>query len=84
MKHDSETLKKFNKIDKDGRYYYTGIPIFCAKSMGARPNLCYEWKGFKNPYPSGWRLSKARLEEEYAKGNIVITESGKLERRKIS
>ncbi|MGL4563085.1 MAG: DNA methyltransferase [Brevinema sp.] len=50
--------------------------------MGVRPNLCYEWKGFKNPHPSGWRLSKERLEEEYQKGNIVIKDNGKLERRK--
>ena len=53
--------------------------------MGARPNLCYEWKGFKNPHPSGWRLSKERLEEEYRKGNFVIIGEGnrrRLQRRK--
>ena len=48
--------------------------------MGARPNLCYEWRGFKNLHPSGWRLSKERMEEEYKKGNIVIG-NGKIERR---
>lgn len=80
---NKEILEKFNKIDENGRRYYTGIPIFCSRSMGDRPNLCYEWKGFKNPYPSGWRLSKERLEEEYRKGNIVIREdNGKIERRK--
>ena len=47
-----------------------------------RPNLCYEWRGFVNPHPSGWRLSSERLEEEYQKGNIVIRPNGKLERRK--
>ena len=50
--------------------------------MGARPNLCYTWKGFSSPHPSGWRLSKERLEEEYQKGNVVITGAGRLERRK--
>ena len=75
-------LDKFDKIDENGGRYYTGIPIFCSKSMGKRPNLCYEWHGFKNPYPSGWRLSRARLEEEYQKGNIIIRDDGKLERRK--
>lgn len=49
--------------------------------MGARPNLCYEWRGFTNPHPSGWRLSKERLEEEYLKGNIIIRPNSKLERR---
>ena len=52
--------------------------------MGARPNLCYEWRGFQNPHPSGWRLSKERLEEEYQKGTIVILQNGRLERRKYS
>ena len=75
-------LKKFNQEDGDGRRYYTGIPLFRSKSMGSRPNLCYEWKGFKNPYPSGWRLSMERLQEEYEKGNVVITKAGKVERRK--
>ena len=46
------------------------------------PNLCYEWRGFKNKDSSGWRLSKERLEEEYQKGNIVITKENKLQRRK--
>ncbi len=49
--------------------------------MSDRPNLCYEWRGFVNPHPSGWRLSKERLEEEYQKGNIVIRSDEKLERR---
>ena len=79
---DEKISIKFNKIDENGRRYYKGIPIFCSKSMDNRPNLCYEWRGYKNPYPSGWRLSKERLEEEYQKGNIVIREDGKLERRK--
>jgi site-specific DNA-methyltransferase (adenine-specific) len=50
--------------------------------MGDRLSLCYEWKGFKNPHSSGWRFSKETLEQEYAKGNIVIKPNGKLQRRK--
>ena len=80
---EEEAVKKFNKIDESGRRYYDDSShIFSTPNMGARPNLCYEWRGFKNPHPSGWRLSKERLEEEYQKGNIVITPEGKLERRK--
>ena len=79
---NEEVIQKFNKTDEKGNRYYTGIPVFCSKSMGSRPNLCYEWKGFKNPHLSGWRLSRERLEEEYKKGNIVITKNNKLERRK--
>ena len=77
-----EIAAKFPLLDGDGRRYYTGIPIFRSKSMGARPNLCFEWRGFTNPHPSGWRLSRERLEEEYRKGNVVIRDDGRLERRK--
>ena len=78
---DTDIIRQFPKTDKNGRRYKTGIPIFCSKSMGARPHLCYEWRGFKNPHPSGWRMSKERLEAEYQKGNVVIKDNGKLERR---
>ncbi len=77
-----EIEEKFPLIDKNGRRYYDDTAhLFRNIGMGERPNLCYEWKGFKNPHPSGWRLSKKRLEEEYQKGNIVI-QNGKIERRK--
>ena len=79
---DSEALEKFPKVDEQGRRYNTGTPLFRSKSMGPRPNLCYEWRGYKNPYPTGWRLKKERLEEEYQKGNVIIYPDGKLERRK--
>jgi len=78
-----EVAAKFDKQDENGRRYFDdSAHIFCSRGQGARPNLCFEWRGFTNPHPSGWRLSKARLEEEFQKGNIVITEDGKLERRK--
>ncbi len=79
---DSEVLQKFPKVDEHNRRYNTATPLFRSKGMGARPNLCYEWRGYKNPHPSGWRLSKERLEEEYQKGNVVIYPGGRLERRK--
>ncbi|MGL4560909.1 MAG: DNA methyltransferase [Brevinema sp.] len=75
--------KFFLQDEKTGeRYYDDSSHLWRNQGMGVRPNLCYEWKGFKNPHPSGWRLSKERLEEEYQKGNIVIKDNGKLERRK--
>ena len=76
-----QVVEKFPHADEKGRRYKTGIPVWCAPSMGPRPNLCYEWRGFTNPHPSGWRLSKDRMEEEYRKGNIVI-KGNKIERRK--
>ena len=81
LSDEEEIEKKFNKVDENGRRYHSGIPLFCSKSMGARPNLCYEWHGFRNPHPSGWRLSRERMDEEHDKGNIVI-DGSKIERRK--
>ena len=80
---EQEIAAKFNKTDEKGRKYQDdSAHIFCNKIHRAAPSLCYEWKGFYPPHPSGWRLSKGRLEEEYQKGNIVIREDGKLERRR--
>ena len=80
---EQEIREKFDRVDENGRRYYDdSAHIWSSPNMGARPNLCYEWRGFVNPHPSGWRLSKERLEEEYQKGNIVIRPDGKLERRK--
>lgn len=77
-----EILTKFPKVDeRGGRYKDDTAHIWSTPNMGARPNLCYEWRGFTNPHPSGWRLSRGRLEEEYQKGNIIIRSDGKLERR---
>lgn len=71
----AEVDKKFNKVDPDGRRWMDDSShIWRTPGMGARPNLCYDWKGFKNPHPSGWRLKKERLEEEYQKGNFEIIE----------
>ena len=39
--------------------------------MGARPNLCYEYKDIKNPHPSGWRVSKERLIAMDKAGDII-------------
>ena len=77
---DDEIARLFPRIDERGYRYAIRI-LFRGKTLGPRPNLCYTWKGYKNPHPSGWMLSKKRLEEEYQKGNIVVKRNGKLERR---
>ena len=69
----AERDEKFPLTDENGeRYYDDSAHIWRTPNMGARPNLCYTWRGFTNPHPSGWRLSEDKLEEEYQKGNIVI------------
>jgi hypothetical protein len=80
---ESEITNKFPLVDEAGRRYYNdSAHLLRTPNMGARPNLCYEWRGFNPPHASGWRLSRERMDEEFAKGNIVIKENGKLERRK--
>ncbi len=79
---EAETVTKFPLVDEDGRRYKDDSShIWSTPGMGPRPNLCYTWRGFTNPHPSGWRLSRERLEEEFQKGNFVIRPDGKLERR---
>ena len=81
---DEEFEEKFIHVDEEGRRYFTdGLSIFRRPAHGPRPNLCFEWRGFKNPHPSGWTLSRKRLEEEYQKGNIHIV-NGRIERRKYA
>ena len=77
---ETDIIRMFPKKDKNGQRYNTKMTAWRSPSMGARPNLCYEFHGHYPPYPSGWRLGPERMEEEYRKGNIVILED-KLERR---
>ncbi len=79
---ESEINERYPKTDEQGRRY-TGIAHFRGVNMGNRPNLCYTWRGFTNPNPSGWRVSKERLEQEYQDGKVVIHENGRLERRRF-
>ena len=77
---EEEIKQQFPRVDEHGERYNTKLTAWRQPSMGARPNLCYEFHGITPPYPSGWRLGLERMEEEYRKGNIVI-QDGKLERR---
>ena len=70
---ESELTEKFPHVDERGRYN-TDVPLFCQPSMGARPNLCYEYKGIRNPHPSGWRVSKDKLTEMDRQGEIIWRE----------
>lgn len=80
---EEERVEQFPLVDEHGeRYYDDTAHLWRSPNMGERPNLCYEWKGFHHKSKAGWRLSKKRLEEEYQKGNVVILDNGKLQRRK--
>ena len=75
-----ETNEKFPLVEKEEgdsskkRRYNTAVPLFRQPSMGARPNLCYEYKGVRNPHPSGWRVSKEKLAEMDREGRIIWRE----------
>ena len=79
---ENEIKERYPNTDSKGRRY-TGIAHFRGKNMGDRPNLCYEWRGYVNPHPSGWRVTKKRLENEYQDGKVVLHENGRLERRRF-
>jgi adenine specific DNA methylase Mod len=55
---EDELADKYNQKDEKG-FFYPG-PILRSKSMGARPTLVYEYKGY-TPGSWGWRLTKENL-----------------------
>ena len=75
-----EMRDKFPLKDERG-WYNTGVPLFRQPSMGSRPNLCYEYNGVRSPHPSGWRVSREKLAEMDARGEIIWRE-GKRPQRK--
>ena len=77
---EEEIGEMFPYEDERGRYN-TNVPLFRQPSMGARPNLCYEYRGVRNPHPSGWRVGKERLIEMDGR-NEIIWRDGKRPLRK--
>jgi site-specific DNA-methyltransferase (adenine-specific) len=69
-----ELVQKYNRIDEIGRYY--DAPILCSSSMGDRPNLVYEYKGYL-PGSAGWRLKREKLEQIDKEGNLGWSATGK-------
>ncbi|MDA7971014.1 MAG: HNH endonuclease [Gammaproteobacteria bacterium] len=68
---EDEAAEKFPLREPDGRRYNTSVPLFCQPSMGDRPNLCYTYKGVRNPHPSGWRVSREKLAQMDKEGKII-------------
>lgn len=63
--------KRYSQIDEHGRRF-TLRPLWRSPSADARPNLNYEWRGYANPYPSGWLMTKEKLEQLYHEGRIYF------------
>lgn len=69
-----ELREKYSYTDDKGPYY--DGPIVSSATMGPRPTLVYEYKGYTPPI-SGWRLKRENLERLDAEGNLGWTSSGK-------
>lgn len=76
----AEIERKFPRIDSDGRRFNTDSKVFCDPSQGPRPNLCYTYASpygpVENPHPSGWRVTKDKLAEMDARGEVYWRRRG--------
>ncbi len=75
---DEDLRRQFPMVDDKGRYKRRSP--FRPPGLGARPNLCYTYKGFTPPHPSGWTVSGQRLKEIDNSGDLEII-SGKVFRK---
>ena len=72
--HDPEYLEKFYRHhDERGRYRHDHI--IRSASMGPRPNLAYEYKGYRPEW--GWRVVRNKLEALDKDGRIAWSKSGR-------
>jgi adenine specific DNA methylase Mod len=75
----SDISKRYPKTDERGRW--ADGPILRSDSMGARPNLVYEYNGF-TPGPAGWRMERSELLKVEQVGDLYWTSEGR-PRRKV-
>jgi site-specific DNA-methyltransferase (adenine-specific) len=69
--YSDDYIKKFYRyIDKDGRRY----TIDNLRSPNPRPNLTYEYKGYK-PHANGWAVSREVMERLDAEGRLAFPKS---------
>jgi DNA modification methylase len=61
---------KFTSVDANGRRYTTRD----LRSPHPRPNLTYEYKGYK-PHPNGWSISREKMEEYDRQGRLWFPSS---------
>jgi DNA modification methylase len=57
----------FSSKDPDGRHYTTSDLV----NPGYRPNLCYEYKGYK-PHRNGWKISLEKMQELDEQGRLYF------------
>ncbi len=72
--HDDEYVSDFYRYD-DERGKYRLHEIIRTASMGPRPNLAYEYKGYTPEW--GWRMVREKLEALDQEGLLVWSNSGR-------
>ncbi|MCC6974553.1 MAG: restriction endonuclease, partial [Anaerolineae bacterium] len=80
LPHSEAYLNDFyNRVDQDGRRY----TLDNITSPNPRPNLTYVWKGFQPP-TNGWRYSQETMDQLYAEGKIVFTDTMRPRRKRYA
>ena len=77
--YSTEHLNKIYKyVDENGRRYSAAD----LRSPGPRPNLTYEYRGYK-PHPNGWTVSLQRMKELDEQGRLHFPKSkdGRIRRK---
>jgi DNA modification methylase len=71
---NEELMEKYYRKDDKGRWY--DGPIVSSQSMGPRPTLVYEYKGYTPP-AAGWRVTLENLIKIDKAGDLGWTANGK-------
>ena len=69
--YDPDYLATAFKLEDDKGRYYLDLANN-RPSASPRPNLCYEYRGFFPPHPSGWKVGLPRMRELDDAGELVI------------
>ncbi len=72
--HDESYVANFYRYE-DERGKYRLHEIIRTASMGPRPNLAYEYKGYVPEF--GWRMERSKLEALDNEGRLVWSKSGR-------
>ncbi len=71
---EAELAEKYKYKDEKGKYY--DGPVERSLTMGPRPTMVYEYKGY-TPKICGWRMEKDKLVKLDEAGNLGWTKNGK-------
>jgi DNA modification methylase len=74
LAHDKSYVDKFYRF-KDEHGIYRHHEIIRTASMGPRPNLAYEYKGYTPQW--GWRMIRPKVEALDKAGRIIWAKSGR-------